>query len=212
MTVQSLVPWLLLAMVVSISGMVFAASGSDGGTHFLAASGFALVMIAAAVAVNVPYWRGQLVAATPSPVVVAARRNARLQGLSYAWGGAAMAADYSLSPLDWRHDWQYALGMTIASLICFAYARRVVQPGATLATPRMLHYAEIAGLLQGAGALIGVLHLFASGKIWTFGADWAANHIFLVGGALLACLSLFGVLSHRRAARLALGNKDPGQS
>jgi len=202
MSVQSLVPWLLLAMVSSIAGMVVSAAAGDGSGHLLSAIAFFVVLLCAGAAVNWPYWR-TTAPADASESAMASRRNARLFTFAYAWGGAAMAADYSLTPLRWRHDWQYAIAMIIAALVCFVYAIRVTRPNARLATPRMLRWAAIATGLQAIGAMIGIVHLIGSGKIWTFATDWAANHIFLIGGALLVGLSLFGLLSYRQTAATA---------
>ncbi len=202
MSVQSLLPWLMLAIVASIAGMVIAAAGSDGVTHLLAAALFGSVLLAAALAVNLPYWRSEAEPGPPPAVITQAHRNAQLHALAYAWGGAAMAADYTLSQLRWRHDWQYALAMIIASLICLAYAVRIARPGTGLAAPGMLRYAAMAGVLEGLGAALGIAHLFASGKIWTFGGDWAANHIFLVGAIVLVGLSAIALESYRRTMPL----------
>lgn len=203
MSVQPLVPWLILALIASVAGMVLAAGASNGSLHLLAATVFAAVLAPAAIWVNRSYWQLQPGAGAAELQAIAARRNARLLTFAYAWGGAAMSADYSLSPLNWRHDWQYALAMIIAAVVCFIYALQVTQPDSVLARPASLRAAAVASAVQGGGALLGVAHLFQSGKIWTFGSDWAANHIFLVGGLLLAALSCFGLLSYVRLARRA---------
>ena len=198
MSLQSLVPWLLMALTASGAGMVYAAANASGAMHAAAAAAFGFVLAGMALWVNRPYWRPRTTPAPLDDLVMASRRNARLMMFAYAWGAAAMAADYSLTTLDWRHDWQYALAMGIAATVCLIYAVLVVRPRSIFRRPELLRWMAVTTTVQGGLALIGVVYLVASGKLWTFRSDWAANHIFLIGGLLLALLSALALRTYRK--------------
>jgi len=119
--------------------------------------------------------------------------------LAYAWGGTAMLAVYFLSGLWWWHSWQYGSLMAFVAAVLIAYVHQVGEPESHLRSPRMLTALACATTLQGLAACVGVALLAYSGKPWLIGrADWAANHIFLVGGTTIAILSLIAVMTHVR--------------
>jgi hypothetical protein len=202
MSLQPFVPWIIVTALVSVAAMVWAAGSGDGRTFALAAGGYCAVLLLVAVLVNRPYWQASSDETEERAAVLwAPRRNARLFMFAYAWGAAALAAVYSLTMLSWRHDWQYMLAMVIAATLCFSFAELLVRPGSLLAREGVLRWAAIVTSVQGLGAAGGALYVVLSGKLWTYRADWAANQVFVLGGALLAALSLIAMITYARTRR-----------
>ena len=125
MSLTPLVPFLVFGLILSVTGMVHGAGRSDTQFTALCAISFVSIVVAAAVLINVNAWRKTTAADKASATASSVRRNARLAGLLYTWGAAAMFAIYSLSDLSWRHSWQYGLGMAIISVGIFIYVYRL---------------------------------------------------------------------------------------
>ena len=201
MPLKPLLPAIVMAFAASILVMVLAAIRDARFLCALAALLFALQMIFAMLRINVPLWRARETQLEDGAVVLFAWRNALLTAVVYAWGAAAMLAVYSLSPLSWRHWWQYGAAMAIVATGIFLYAYRLSRADEPLRTPRALDITTGLAALQGLAACGGLVFLVVSGKLGTPKADWAANQIFLAGSAMLAIMSILSVLTRRKLAR-----------
>ncbi len=195
MSLTPVIPFLAVALILSVTGMVHGAGLGD--MHFtgLCAAGFIATALAAALWINLSAWR-KTEAATKKPSTASAlRRNGRLAGLLYTWGAAAMFAIYSLSDLSWRHSWQYGLGMALFAIGIFIYLYRLGRTQPTPVPPLILT------ILHGMAASGGLAYLFGSRKLQTVKSDWAANEVFLWGGlgiVVLCILSFITQLIHNR--------------
>lgn len=201
MSLQPLIPALVMALVASVAGMTAGIASGQNWLVPVSAALFAGAIVGVALRVNRPLWTGS--AASPEEdaedLVHAARRNTRLAALTYAWGAAAMFTIYSLSGLTWRHSWQYGLGAALIACGLLWIVHRLGQPQHRMAPPLALtgsHAAAVAG---------GLAHLVASGAVWTEKSGWAANPVFLAGGfALLALCAVAAVTQMRIVRRLAV--------
>jgi MFS family permease len=202
MSLQPFLPWLILALLASVAGMV---TGARHGSVAATGSGalvFALVCLAIAWRINQPLWQGRDPAALKVTPATAARRNARLMAFAYAWGGAAMLAVYTISGLRWRHGWQYGLGMALIAVLIFGYAVALGHKDSRLARPTLLAGAFAATAGQAVAAAGALLVFFVlAGPIDFSRGDWAANIIFLVGGLTIIGVSLLAAATHRALAR-----------
>lgn len=189
MTLGPLIPFLAVAMIASVTGMVHGAGWNDPQFSRLAALGFIIAVCVAGLYFNVNSWRAGHRSTETGPTI---RRNARLAALIYAWGAAAMFAVYSLSELSWQHSWQYGLGMAIIGIGIFIY---VFWLGEEKLPPLFLT------IFHGLAAAGGLAYLIGFDKLQTIKADWAANEVFLWGGSgiiLLCLLSLVTQLLHNK--------------
>ncbi len=188
-SLRPLVPWLVLVAALSVTAIVLGAGRGDRLAPALAAGAMALVVVIAALWLNVPLWSGAAVAEAVKAAVVA---NVRLAALVYAWGAAALFAVYSLSELVWRHAWQYGLGAALFAAGLAIYARSVDTAKGNRVPPlglTVLHGAAVGG---------GLAYLLGAGKLATHRADWAANYVFLAGGLAILALCVLATITQRR--------------
>lgn len=200
MSLTPVTPFLAVALILSVTGMVYGAGLGDAHFTRLCAQAFILTVVAASFLINCVAWTKKDPEQKKSTTASALRRNARLAALIYTWGGAAMFAMYSLADLSWRHSWQYGLGMAVIAIGIFIYLYRLSLAEPTPAPPMYLT------ILHGAAAIGGLAYLIGSGKLQTVKSDWAANEVFLWGGlgiVLLCALSLITHLVHHRRKREA---------
>lgn len=198
MSLTPLIPFLAVGLIISVTGMVHAVGRDDQQLTAICAIGFVFLVIVAAILINAVAWRKTVTADKIAASASAVRRNARLAGLIYTWGAAAMFAVYSLSDLNWRHAWQYGLGMAIIGIGVFIYIYRLGSSQASTIPPLYLT------ILHGAAAIGGLIYLIGTGKLQTIKSDWAANEVFLWGGVgivALCLLSLITQLIHDRLQR-----------
>jgi len=195
---KPLVPAILMALVVSVLVMVFAAGRDSRAIFAFAAALFAAQMIFVMLRINWPLLRGGPAQCEEGIAVVSVLRNSVLAGLVYAWGAVAMLAVYSMSGLSWRHGWQYGAAMALVAAGIFVYTLWLGAADGRLRAPRALAVVTSLGALQGFGMMAALAYLLLSGKLATPKSDWAANDIFFVGSATLALLSLISVLSYRK--------------
>lgn len=189
MSLHTIVPWLIAALTVSVAVSAYGAATGSVAVVALSCAAFAALSLMAAVMTNTPMWNLEAHRIRPEAVTVAARRNARLIAIAYAWGAATLLIAYPVSGLRWQHAWQYGAGMALIALAIFAYAIAVTKPGSAMAAPsrqlRMLQLTVVHGML----AVGGVGWLILSGKLASAKTDWLANHVFVTGGILVAVLS-----------------------
>ena len=198
MSLQRALPWLVLALVISV---VFMIAGVGRGLPLLtgaAAAAFGVSVIGVGLGINKPLWGLEPVRITEHAAPVAAQRNAKLMALAYAWGAAAMAGVYTLGGLRWYHAWQYGAGMALLGVVALGYGLaigRAQEPS----SKRMLLLGGLQLTLVQAVATAGaVLYLLISGKLMTTRPDWAANQIFLFGGLAIAALSAMAAYTQRK--------------
>lgn len=189
----------VIAGIASIPAAVSAASQGSPTLLALAVGFFAVVVIVALLGTNFPLQRDAR-ADLDSAGRVWGWSNSLLATLAYGWGAAAMLAVYGLSALSWRHWWQYGAGMILFAALAYFCARyalgdRRAQP--TRSGLRMLASMTLAQAVFVIGALT---YLIGSGALDTQKDDWAANHIFLAGGIVLALISIVSLLTYRKLA------------
>jgi len=188
-----------IAGIASIPVAVAAAGQRSAPLMALAVGFFAVAIIIALLGTNLPLQRNAH-ADLDSAGRVWGWGNSLLATLAYGWGAAAMLAVYGLSALSWRHWWQYGAGMILFATLAYFCARyalgdRRMQP--TRAGLRMLAAMTFA---QAAFVIGGLAYLIGSGALDTQKDDWAANHIFLTGGIILALISTVSLLTYGKLA------------
>ena len=189
----SLVVALIASAVVMVSGVNYALPWLS----VTAAALFAALLLASGLNLN-RAWRD---AAGDDPAF-AARENARLLALAYAWGGVAMFSAYTFSSLRWYHAYQYGAAMLLLALIAAAYSLVLGRkPAADGKGSTALTAGTVLVGLQAVAALAGVIFLVASGKIASGRSDWLANQVFLFGGLMIAGLSAMAAITQRRLLR-----------
>jgi hypothetical protein len=190
MVLRPLLPWLLLALAMSVAAMVLGAGRGDKLIAALASGLYAAAIVAVALWINAPFW-----SRTPAPEETSAKTaiagNVWLAALVYAWGAAALLAVYSLSGLTWRHGWQYGLGAAIISAGFAIFAATLDRQD--IRTPSIALTA-LHGVIAGGG--LG--YLIFSGKLATLRSDWAANDVFLAGGLAVVALCIVAAVTQSR--------------
>mgnify|MGYP000847456488 FL=1 len=196
MSLQPMIPVLMALLAATAGCMTWAASVNAQAVSILAASAFALVLVAIAWRINdLGRWPREKLADTEAPVH-AARRDARLIGLVYAWGRVTLLAVYSLSGLRWQHGWQYGSGMTLIAALLLLLVHKLGDAGFPMRTAKGLNMLNGVTLAHAAAAAGGLVFLVSAGKLWAGKQDWAANHVFLVGGLAVIALSLIAWRTH----------------
>lgn len=196
---------LFVPLLVSIGGLV---AGAANGQRLLAAAAAALgaaFLTLSALLLDASLADGD--GLVPAVERKAARANAGLLAVGWGWAGVSMLAVYLLSGLRWQHGWQYGSGMLLVAALIAIYAGSLRHPESPLASPQALAGARWASILQAIAATAALVWLALSGKLATVKDDWAANDIFLAGGAAIVALgviSLFGK-AHRARGRSHAG-------
>jgi len=201
MSLQRVLPWLVLALFASVVVMIVGAGRDQSMVTGLAAGTFAALAIAIGLGLNQPLWTLDAHRITPEAAPVAAQRNAKLMALVWAWGAAAMAGVYTLGGLRWQHDWQYGSGMALIALFTWGFGLSIARAERPQTRQMLLWRGLQLTVFQGVGAAGGVIYLLATGKLMSFRPDWAASQIFLAGGVAIALLSAMAVITQRRLAR-----------
>lgn len=203
MSLQPLIPVLVLLLSASVAGMTWAASHGAQLASLAAAVAFGLAVAAAALYINRPAsWRRDSLA-DAAVEVHASRRNARLMALVYAWGGFALLAVYQLSGLKWQHGWQYGAGMALIAAGLLLHVHRLGDSGYFARSRGALVWSARLAMAQAVAIAVGLGWLVAVGKLTAGKADWAANHVFLVGGAALFAVSVMAYRTHTALAALS---------
>jgi len=204
MSLQPLMPILTLALALSVGAFAWLVGDSNVRAASVAANAFALLLIVVGLRTNSPLWRLPRDRITREAGPVAARRNARLIALAYAWGAAAMFAVYKLVGFKWQHGWQYGSGMALIAALVFLYAHKLGNPASSMRTPRALNAMLKVSVLHTAGAALGLGFLFTSGKLASARGDWPANIVFLAGGIAVLTLSAIAVATQMRLKKFRL--------
>ncbi len=196
MSLQPLIPYLAALFALSAATMTWAASVGDRAISLGAAALFGIALALAAAHINrLSRWSDAALADADAEIH-AARRNARLMALAYAWGGVALLAVYKLSGLKWQHGWQYGSGMAVIAGLLLAHVHKLGDKDYGLRSRKGLDYAGRATLLHALAIIVSLAVLVASGKLWSGKPDWAANQVFVVGGLTLAVVSLIAWRTH----------------
>lgn len=201
MSLQPLIPALIALLALSVAVMTWAASIDAQAISLLAAAGYGLAVVAVAWRINRPeHWPAEVLDDPVAPMHTA-RRNARLFALTYAWGGLALLMVYKLSGLKWQHGWQYGSGMAVIAGGLLVLVHKLGDEGTPLRTPAGIQRLANLALAQAIAAAFGLVFLIGAGKLWAGKKDWAANHVFLVGGVTIAIVSLIAWRTHAKLMR-----------
>ncbi len=198
MSLQRVLPWLVLALFASVVAMIAGAGRDLSWATGTAAGAFAVLALAIGLGLNQPLWRLEPVRITPEAAPIAAQRNAKLMALVWVWGAAAMAAVYTLGGLRWQHAWQYGSGMALIALFTWVFGAAIARAEQPASRQMLLLRGLQLTIVQGVAAGGGVIYLLATGKLMTFRSDWAANQIFLAGGVAITVLSAMAVITQRK--------------
>lgn len=203
MSLHSIMPWLIAALIASVAGMIVGGATHSLQVVALSAALFGAAAVAASLVTNLPYWRSpKPFSSSTEAAELALRRNVRLVAIAYAWGAFAMQALYStwLTGLRWQHGWQYSMLMLLLAIGAFHYARSLGNPE----LPQRDFYLGLGlplTMAQALGAAAGLLFLSVSGKLFIHRSDWAANQVFLFGALTLMVLSAIALKTHARLTR-----------
>jgi hypothetical protein len=188
MSLQRVMPWLIALLLTTVSGMVLAARDGLTVAAVAFAAAFTFVIAVVSVRTNLAYWRPQ---AEPAFTFLdAARRNARLNVLVFAWGALAMQALYftPLTGLRWQHGWQYALAFALLAVSAFLYVH-LGGSNSAATRERLVRLATPLAAVQALVAAGGLVFLLGSDKLQTQKADWAANIVFLFSALAILIVS-----------------------
>lgn len=175
----------ILVVVVLAAAVAFGAAASGPWPVWVGvAAAFTTVAIAGT---------GLIILRHGGGVVHLSRASAELMALTWGWGGLSLLLAYIPAGLKWQHGWQYGSAMVLIAIAVALYARRI-QPGSPYASPGGLEWGRRAAFLQGFAAGTGLAWLIGSGKLSTIKGDWAANDVFLAGGAVLVALSAMAIV------------------
>lgn len=201
MPLTPLLPWVLTAVVASVTGMVSGAHGGNPWLSWAAALIFAATLIATSLEINAAWWTPDPAPRDPDAPLLAAIRNTRLLIVAYMWGALALLAVYRISDLKWQHGLQYGAGMALITILLMAYEHVLARRSNMLSRPRALAIAAQVAWLHGCACLCGLSFLILSGKLASSKGDWAANQIFLSGGIAMMVLSaIAGYTQHKLAS------------
>lgn len=190
-----------IASGATVALLVFGALLGNVTMVAVAAALFVLIAVLAGAWLNRAFWQLDAAHVTDSALPIAARRNARLQALTYGWGGASILAGYYLTPLFWHHAWQYGGAMVLIAGGLYLYSVALGNPANPLRGRRWLATAERLALLQGIAAITGAVYVVVSGKLLLGKADWVGNIVFVSGGLAIAVLSMLAAITQRRLAQ-----------
>lgn len=190
-----------IASGATVALLVFGALRGNVTMVAVAAALFVLIAVMAGAWLNRAFWQLDAAHVTDSALPIAARRNARLQALTYGWGGASILAGYYLTPLFWHHAWQYGGAMVLIAGGLYLYSVALGNPANPLRGRRWLATAERLALLQGIAAITGAVYVVVSGKLLLGKADWVGNIVFVSGGLAIAVLSMLAAITQRRLAQ-----------
>ncbi len=198
MSFVTILPWVLIAVLLSVLSMVYGVSHGSTDLPYWSALAFAIFIVALSYAINRRYWRAGQAGSDGKTysISLAAARNARLMGVCYVWGAVALMAIYSLTQLRWQHGWQYALGMALFGVTGFVFASKLKREDLNQ-YDLVFRVARFLTIIQGIGAVLGLVYLVAMGKMSSVHDDWAANQVFLFGGIAIVLLSVFSLRSNR---------------
>lgn len=198
MSLQRVLPWLVLALVASVILMIASAGRGLPSLTGAAAAVFGALLAIVGFGLNKPLWALDATRITEEAAPVAAQRNAKLMAIAWAWGATAMAGVYTLGGLRWYHAWQYGSGMALFAVFTWGFGL-LIGRAEQLSTKRMLLLRGLQlTIVQGVAAAGGVAYLLISGKLMTARPDWAANYIFVAGGIVIAALSAMAAHTQRK--------------
>lgn len=199
MSLKTTMPWLIALLLTSIVAIVLAARSELRSGVLIAAGVFVIGAVIASARTNRPYWRVAADGdASPDRVGTAARRNARLLAMTYAWAALSMQAVYTppLTGFYWRPGWP--LAMILASLGVFASVVGHVAGQAASGRIGRMSLAFIA-LWFGVQAFLASLVVLAlSGLVQQPFArvEWAAAGLLVLSGLAVMMQCVFALRSH----------------
>lgn len=204
MSLQRIMPWLIMLLVVTVLAMTIAARAGLPSAVSAFGAAFAFTVVAASWRTNLAHWA----AASPARGAAlleplhAARRNARLTGLTYAWSSLGMLGLYTtpLTGLRWQHGWQYAAAFGLLSVVALAYTHLSGSRNA-VTRQRLQRLAGPLAAVQSMLAAGGLAFLVMSGTLQSTRVDWAANVIFLYAALTIMIHCAAALRTHIRLTR-----------
>ncbi|MEI9898975.1 MAG: hypothetical protein WDN31_01345 [Hyphomicrobium sp.] len=193
MRLRRMLPTLLLACALSVAIAILAAARRSELTLALAAFLFVLQVVLALLRINVPLWRSGGGASDAGW----AWDNSALTALTYAWAAAVLLTVYPLGGLVWRHWWQYGLGMALLGVGTLVVAGYLIGSRPPHSNGRGLRRLMGMTVALSACVIASLVYLVASGKLATPKDDWAANVVFIAGGATVLIISLISLQTYR---------------
>jgi hypothetical protein len=201
MSLGRTVPLTALMLAGIIAAMVVAARAGRSDLVFPFAFLVPCLFAVVGWGLNARLWSLPALRVTDDAIPVAARRNAILLALAYAWGAVTLLTIYPLAGLRWYHWWQYGGLMALVAAGIAVYAAALARPGSFVRS-RPLQLKALQLTIVHAMAIVGGLGwLILSGKAASGRDDWAANAVFLAGGAALAIVSAMAAYTQMRLAR-----------
>jgi hypothetical protein len=190
--------------VVTVLAMMIAARAGLSSVTSAFAAAFTVAVVAASWRTNLGHWAATSPAHGTNSLepLHAARRNARLTGLTYAWSALGMLGLYTtpLTGLKWQHGWQYAAAFGLLSVAALAYTHFSGSRNAAT-RQRLQRLAGPLAAVQATLAAAGLAFLVMSGTLQSRRPDWAANIIFLYAALTIMILSAVALRTHIRLTR-----------
>ena len=175
----------LIAVLLASAAAMWAAAGAGNRLLSLAAAGaFGTAIVLAALRTNMPMWRAARRWAARSssrPMLCAATRASPRSSMPGARRRCSPPTCSQVSPGDTAGSTEAAWRSSPArsSPTSTRWGRKA------RCANRALRYAAVFAVPHALAALGGLGFLLGSGKLATAKGDWAANHVFLAGGAPL---------------------------
>ena len=189
--------------LLTLAGMMWCALQGDRIKITILALIFGFAAIWSTRQINAPYIvdPDHTGGANWSAAAIQIRATSFVTASVYAWGGLAMLLIYLITPLHWRHGWQYGSIMLVIAAGLILYIRALSSPSSRFARPASVTRIVQLAILHGITAAIALAWLILSGKLATYKGDWAANAIFLAGGLAIIGISIITVVTHRALTR-----------
>lgn len=204
MSLQRVMPWLITLLAVTILAMMIAARAGLSAATSGSAAVFALAVVATSWRTNVRLWTTAATeqSTTSLEPIHAARRNARLAALTYAWAALGMLGLYTtpLTGLRWQHGWQYATAFGLLSIFALAYTHLSGSRNSSM-RQKLQQLAGPLAAAQATLAALGLAFLVMSGTLQSRRPDWAANVIFLYATLTIMIITAVALRTHIRLTR-----------
>lgn len=186
--------WLAL-LAITVAAMLFATSYSDIRLHLAIAALSALIFIVCGLSDSAALQKNG-----GSDHAIGAS-SAKHMGLVWLWGAAILGVSYMFLIPPWREWLHFFAGFAVVGILCMVFAaalQRDADAGTgddtMLKLGRVLTIGQIVGMLA---TLIGIGIDPDKSIVSKARPDWAANIVFVFGGAALLALSAYAVWKQR---------------
>lgn len=184
-------PRLLITLIVTIAAVLVATAYGNITVHLALAALSALVFAVLGITDH-----NRLRSANATKHAIGAS-NARHMGLVWLWGAAILGISYALLITPWREWLHFFLGFALVGLMCVGFASTLEKDANAnsddetfLKLGRILTIGQLVGMLA---TLIGIAIDPDKSILSKARPDWAANIVFVFGGAALALISAYAL-------------------